>query len=98
MDPTNASTVTFTVTFSETVTGVNAGDFSLAATGITGASITSVTGSGAMRTVTVNTGTGSGTLGLNLVDDDSIRDAMLWQLGGAGAGNGSFTGEMYTVR
>jgi MSHA biogenesis protein MshQ len=47
--------------------------------------------------VTANTGSGTGTLGLNLVDNDSIIDAGSVPLGGAGAGNGNFTGEVYTV-
>jgi CSLREA domain-containing protein len=97
-NPTNASTVDFTVTFSEAVTGVDVGDFVLTTTGITGASITGVSGSGATYTVTVNTGTGDGTIRLDLVDDDSIHDSDSNALGGTGAGNGNFsTGEVYTV-
>src|ERR1700743_1642186 len=55
--PTNAASVQFTVTFSGTVTGVNTGNFSLTTSGVTGASVTSVGGSGSTYTVTVNTGT-----------------------------------------
>src|SRR5207245_5910266 len=65
--------------------------------GISGAAVTSVSGSGSSYTVTVNTGSGDGTLGLNLVDDDSIADTVGNKLGGTGAGNGSFTGQVYTV-
>src|SRR5204862_228905 len=54
VSPTNASSVVFTVTFSENVTGVDSGDFTLTVTGVTGTSITSVSGSGATYTVTVN--------------------------------------------
>jgi beta-lactamase superfamily II metal-dependent hydrolase len=96
-NPTVAATVQFTVTFSESVTGVGTADFAVAATGVSGASVTNVTGSGTTYTVTANTGTGSGTVGLNLVDDDSIIDGVSNPLGGAGAGNGNFTGEIYTV-
>lgn len=97
--PTNgAATVSWTITFSEAVTGVNAADFVLVqAGGVNGASITSVSGSGATWTVTASTGSGTGTLGLNLVDDDSIRDLASNRLGGTGNGNGSFTGAVYTV-
>ena len=95
--PTNAASVQFTVTFSENVTGVDTGDFSVSQTGITGASVTGVSGSGDTYTVTVSTGTGDGTLGLNLTDDDSIKNTMNSPLGGAGAGNGNFTGQTYTV-
>src|SRR5262249_53071780 len=73
--PTNAASVSWTVTFSESVTGVGAADFSLAASGLGGSpAITVVAGSGTTYTVTAGTGTGSGTLGLNLVDADSITD------------------------
>lgn len=96
--PTALASVSWTVTFSESVTGVNAADFVLVqAGGVSGALITSVTGSGASWTVTASTGTGNGTLGLNLTDDDSIIDSVSNPLGGTGAGNGSFTGEVYTV-
>ncbi|MEA2236859.1 MAG: hypothetical protein QOC81_1583 [Thermoanaerobaculia bacterium] len=95
--PTAAATVQFTVTFSESVTGVGTADFAAVAAGVSGASVTNVTGSGAVYTVTASTGTGSGTVGLNLVDDDTIIDAVSNPLGGAGAGNGNFTGEVYTV-
>jgi len=95
--PTSAPSVGFTVTFSESVNGVDAGDFSLT-TGLAGTGITNVSGSGAVYTVTVNTGTGSGTLRLDVVDDDSIQDGSNNPLGGAGAGNGNFTGgQVYEV-
>jgi hypothetical protein len=96
-NPTNAATVDFTVTFSELVTGVDTGDFSLATSGVSGATITNITGSGSSYTVSVNTGSGSGTIGLNVVDDDTILDVISNPLGGKGAGNGNFTGQVYTV-
>jgi hypothetical protein len=96
--PTNAGTTDWTVTFSESVTGVDASDFALAASGVSGASITGVSGLGATRTVTTSTGSGDGSLGLNLVDDDSIVDGASNPLGtNSGAGDGSFTGQTYTV-
>ena len=64
--PTNAASMTFLVTFSESVTGVAAGNFSLTTTGVTGTSIGTISGSGNTRTVTVNTGTGDGTIRLDL--------------------------------
>ncbi|MBL8879053.1 MAG: hypothetical protein JNG88_08025 [Phycisphaerales bacterium] len=96
--PTNAGTVDFTVTFTVAVTGVNVADFSVAASGVSGASIVSVSGSGTSYNVTINTGTGVGTLGLHLIDDDSIVDASSNPLGGSGSGNGSYTiGETYSI-
>ena len=57
-NPTNLASVKFTVTFSEPVTGVDFGDFSLMATdGINGALVTDVNGAGTVYVVTVNTGT-----------------------------------------
>src|SRR5204863_2635445 len=56
--PTNASSVSFTVTFSENVTGVDTTDFALTTTGVSGASVSSVSGSGASYTVTASTGSG----------------------------------------
>jgi MSHA biogenesis protein MshQ len=97
LNPAAGATVSWTVTFSESVTGVDTGDFQLAATGVTGAAISSVTGSGTTWTVTASTGTGSGTLGLNLNDNDSIVDLAANRLGGTGSGNGNRVGEVYTI-
>ncbi len=97
-NPTHLASVDFTVTFSEGVTGVDTGDFTLTTSGVSGATVSGVSGSGSVYTVTVSTGSGNGTICLDLIDDDSILDAALNPLGGAGAGNGNFTsGETYTV-
>jgi mannan endo-1,4-beta-mannosidase len=101
-NPTNATQVNFTVTFSESVTGVNTTgtlkDFALTTTGVMGASITSISGSGATRTVTVNTGSGSGTIRLDVVDNGSIKDGNNNSLGGPETGNGNYThGETQTI-
>ena len=103
-NPTNAGSVNFTVTFSESVTGVDIlppfNDFGLVtSSGITGAAITSVSPiSGATYTVSVNTGSGNGTVRLDVIDNDSIIDSGGQPLGGAGVGNGNFTGgEAYTI-
>ena len=87
------------MTFSESVTGVDATDFVLATGGGLGgtSAITDVAGGGSQFTVTASAGTGNGTLGLNLVDNDSIKDAAGNRLGGLGAGNGNITGEVYTI-
>src|SRR5258706_11887361 len=99
-DPTSAASVDFTVTFSESVFGVDVNDFALTTT-VTGASITTVTpviGSDTIYTVSVSTGSGSGTIRLDVTDDDSILDSASLPLGGAGVGNGNFTaGESYTI-
>lgn len=98
-NPTAAATVNFNVTFSTDVSGVDVSDFTLTATGaLTGATVQNVTGSGSAYTVTVATGSGDGTLRLDVLDDDSIQNASGYRLGGEGVGNGNFTaGEAYTI-
>ena len=98
-NPTTADKITFIVGFTEAVSGVDASDFALSATGnITDAVITSVNGSDNMYTITAGTGNGSGTLRLDILDNDSILDALGNPLGGTGTGNGNFTtGEEYTI-
>jgi hypothetical protein len=98
-DPTNAGSVDFTVTFSKPVTGVDVTDFTLTKTGaVTGESVNGVSGGPTIYTVSVGTGTGDGTIRLDVEDDDTIQDASGNPLGGIGAGNGDFTaGEEYTV-
>jgi Zn-dependent metalloprotease len=94
----NLLTTDFVVTFSESVTGVSQYDFVLTTTGVTGASIVGVSGSGATYTVTVHTGVGNGTIRVDAMDNDSISDGAGHFLGGAGTGNGNFTsGEVYTT-
>ena len=99
-NPTSAASVTFTVTFSKAVTGVDASDFALTTAGsLSGVSVTSVSGSGSTYSVTVSTGTGTGTLRLDVIDNDTIIDADGNPLGGSGFGNGNFTdGEIYTIQ
>jgi hypothetical protein len=99
---TQNSSVGYAITFDEPVTGIDAADFQLTTTGLSGASVTNVTGSGATYDVTVNTGTpassAAGTLRLDVVDDDTVVNAVGDLLGGTGAGNGNFnSGEVYTV-
>jgi hypothetical protein len=65
--PTAASSVDYTVTFAEGVSGVDASDFTLTATGTASGSVASVTQVNASTyTVTVNTLSGDGTLRLDL--------------------------------
>ncbi len=64
--PGAATSVVYTVTFSATVTGVDASDFTVTGTDSAVGTIGSVTGSGDTYTVTVNTLAGDGTLRLDL--------------------------------
>ncbi len=98
LSPTNAASVNFTVTFSKPVTGVDADDFSVIMSGVSGAAVSGVSGTGSIYTVAVNTGSGDGTIRLDVVDDNSIVDATSNPLGGAALGDGNFTtGEVYTI-
>jgi len=90
---------TWTVTFSEAVTGVDCERLPTVVHGPTGASINpSVSGSGTTYTVTVNNWLRfPAHLGLNLVDDDTIIDTDLNKLAGTGANSGDFNGDQYTI-
>ncbi|MEO0445805.1 MAG: Ig-like domain-containing protein, partial [Verrucomicrobiota bacterium] len=90
---TNADSLVFTVTFDESVSDIETADFQLATTGTAGGTIASVSAAtGNSVTVTVNTVTGDGALGLNFITSgDSVSDE---------AGNvatAGFTGQIYTI-
>ena len=91
-DPTSAASVNFIVTFSEPVTGVDVSDFGLTTSGVQSASISGLSGSGAIYTVTVSTGSGNGSIRLDVLDNDTIVDAVLNPLAGGFTG-----GEAYTI-
>jgi hypothetical protein len=103
---TSATSVSYTVTFSEPVTGVDAGDFALALNGVTASTPVVVSGSSASYTVTVNGVSGTGTLGLNLVDNGSIHDlagnpligaSLSYQSGQSFATTGAFPNSVVTA-
>ena len=72
--PSNSNVVNYTVTFSGNVTGVSASNFSLTTTGsITGASVGTPSGSGTTWTVPVNTGTGDGTIRLDMANATGVN-------------------------
>lgn len=95
-NPTNAQLVNYEVIFSEAVTGVNKSDFSLT-TDLPEASINEVNGSGTTYQVSILTGSGNGTIELNLIDNDSIKDSENNPLGGTGTGNGNYTSQIYNI-
>ena len=97
-NPTNQVSIDFAVIFSEPVMNVDVSDFSLMTSGVSDTAVSGVSGSGNIYTVTVDTGSGNGTIRLNIVDDNSIVDAVSNPLGGAGVGDGDFvSGQIYTV-
>jgi len=68
--------VTFTATFSEWVDNVDPTDFALTGDGITGAAVGEVVGDGTVFTITVDAGTGDGTLGLTIDPGTDITDSV----------------------
>ncbi len=86
----------WTVNLSEPVTGLTASDFALTGANSSG-TISSVTGNGSSYTVTVTGVSGSGTIGVSFVDDDSVKNTFNTPAGGFGTGNGSFTGQQYAL-
>jgi hypothetical protein len=91
-NPTNASTVNFTVTLSESVTGVAANNFTVVGSGVTG-SVGTVTGSGTIWNVPVTSVSGNGTIKVELDQNlSNIKDAVNNALTAAFT-----TGESYTV-
>ncbi|MFO0909702.1 MAG: proprotein convertase P-domain-containing protein [Isosphaeraceae bacterium] len=90
--PTNAASVSWTVTFTEPVVGLSLSNFALAVGGLAGTSLSGLSGSGSVYTVSASTGTGSGTLGLNLANASGVKD-----LAQNPVSNAPFTGQVYTI-
>ncbi|MFZ5923061.1 MAG: choice-of-anchor Q domain-containing protein [Chloroflexota bacterium] len=73
--PTSAAHVDFTVTFSEPVTGVDLADFTLATTGgVSNPTLSGLSGAGSSYTVTVATGSGNGTIRLDVPATAVVTD------------------------
>ncbi len=90
---TNATSVDYTITFSELVENVDIADFALTRTGTADGTVASVSGSGSTYTVTVNSITGSGTLRLDL---NSSGTGIIDEAGNAIA-LGYTSGQTYTL-
>ena len=91
--PANLGTVQWTVTFDSAVNGVGSGNFTLANTGLGGTpAITTVSPAGAAPTttwtVTASTGSGSGTIGLNMTGATGVSSPI---------NNLTFVGQVYIV-
>ena len=92
---TNATSVDYEVTFSETVKGVDKSDFELTKTGTASGAIASVSGAGSNYTVTVNNVTGAGTVRLDTHIYTQISDVAGNKLGSSGTGYR--LGQTYTI-
>ncbi|WEM94593.1 Ig-like domain-containing protein [Telluria mixta] len=87
-----ATSVDYTVTFSDSVTGVDAGDFALTATGTAGGHIAAVSGSGTTYTVTVDSLAGDGTLRLDLnASGTGIQNGSSIAIGGGYTSGATYT-------
>ncbi|RYD65803.1 MAG: DUF11 domain-containing protein, partial [Verrucomicrobiaceae bacterium] len=92
-NPRNAATVTWQIVFSQPVSNLTAANFSLVNSGLGGspAISTPTETSGPPSTtwnITASTGTGSGSLGINLVNDTGLLHDIT---------NAPFTGQVYTI-
>ena len=90
--PTMADSVTYTLTFSEAVTGITTSNFSIVTSNIAVPSIVQIFGGGTTWTVTVTTGRGTGTLRLDFANATGITTTS-----GAAMGGLPFAGETYQV-
>jgi len=89
-NPNNTSSVDFTVIFNSPVYNVDVSDF--AKNGTADGAVTNVVmNTPSNYTVTVSGISIQGTVGLDVVDDDTILDFADNELGGVGAGNGNFS-------
>ena len=90
---TNASSVDYTVTFSQAVTGVDPADFTLTTTGTAAGSVTGISGSGTTWTLTASGLSGDGDLRLDLKNSGTgIQNGS-----GLAITGGYTTGEAYTL-
>ncbi|MEX1048894.1 MAG: LamG-like jellyroll fold domain-containing protein [Akkermansiaceae bacterium] len=89
--PSNASTVNWTLIFGSATTGVTASQFSLSGTAASGASVgtPTTTNAGVSWNIPVTTGSGSGTLQLNLANATGLSQVISTSL--------PFSGEAYTM-
>ena len=89
--PTDGPVASFIVTFSESVTGVDAGDFRVLGSETAQIQEVQSTDKADVYTVTVGHDNSAADIVVMLVDDDSIRSASDAPLGGVGAQNGNFS-------
>jgi hypothetical protein len=75
--PTNSDQLVYRVDFSGPVSGISASNFSLTTSGLSGSSVSGISGSGATYFVTVNAGTGDGTLRLNVANSTGIAPSVV---------------------
>ena len=89
---TNLANVSWTLTFSEPVTGLTTANFTLVTSGLSGTALSAVTGSGRTWTVTASTGSGSGSLAPRLASAVGVTDST------GNAPTVPVTGDSYSIR
>lgn len=93
-DPAAGTSARFQVVFSESVTNVDAADFTVVKTGTANGAVSAVSGSGSTYQITVNTLSGVGTIGLGFAAGNNIRDVTSNAL----ASTTPTTNELYTLQ
>ena len=73
---TNANSVSFLLQTAGTLSGINTGNFAINASGILNAFITAIAVSDNSCTITVNTGTGDGWIGLSMINSTGLSSAI----------------------
>lgn len=91
---TGASSIDYTITFSESVTGVGTSDFSLTKSGTANGTISGISESGGVYTLTVSGVTGDGTLRLDL---NNANTGITDTAGNIIADGGYTSGQVYTL-
>lgn len=86
---TNSIVVTYIVEFAQSITGLTTSNFSLTSTGVNNPYVTAVSGSGTTWNVTAYSGTGNGTVTLNLANSNGINPGISNTL--------PFAGETFTI-
>jgi hypothetical protein len=89
--PTNTAQVAYQVVFGASVSGLSPSNFTVTQAGVSGASVSgvfTVGGTGTTYTVVVNTGTGDGTLRLDLTNATGLSPGLT---------NLPFAGDVYTI-
>ncbi|HEX4871281.1 MAG TPA: ExeM/NucH family extracellular endonuclease [Nevskiaceae bacterium] len=95
--PSNRSFVRYELRFDQPVSGVDRTDLQLVATGLTGAGVVQVSGADDRYEIILSTGSGDGEIGVDLIDNDSIRSLAGTPLGGVGSGNGGRSGPRMVI-
>jgi gliding motility-associated-like protein len=85
----NGPEINYFVVFSRSVTGLTKNNFKLKTTGVIGADIVSLQGTGSFYNIIINTGTGNGTIALEMINANGLSQPISTHL--------PLTGATYTI-